>query len=321
MLVRFTPQVARSDAARLVSAIRAQLRGMAAIELDPGALSLACIVDVDRTESGIVLRFIDGMGGDAGAPRLVTRGGEIGASEGAAMVRAFVTAAVEKENEAENPAPGALAPTPHPEPSDAPPFAPPPACASEFTDRAPRAERAGAPARSRHPWRGRLAAFYTGATYAAELPWHSGARLEGSYSFVPGWYGGVTYAYHPNVEMPTEAASVRVTRSAGAVFAGVESNGLVGAFGADASAGIEHVTRASSVLKGGGARIVPLFAMRLHGRWRLPYGRGAAIDVAPTIELALGQEALFVESKDTATRSVPAVARFRLDVGVTFDLF
>lgn len=320
MLVRFAPHVAKSDAARLVSAMRAQLRGTAAIELDPGAASPVCAVDVDRTESGIVLRFTDGMGRDAGAPRTVKRGGEIGASEAAAIVRAFVAAEMEKENDEErNTAAGPPLLPPSQEPPDAPPA---PTFASDFKDRSPLAEQGIAPARSNPSWRARLAALYTGATYASELPWHSGARIEGAYSFVPGWYGGVTYAFHPNVEMVTETASVRIARNAGAAFVGVESSGLMWAFGADAAVGIEHVMRESAVSKSGGdARIAPLFAMRLHGRWRLPHGRGMAIDVAPTIELAMGQEALVVESKDMATRSVPAMARFRLDVGATFDLF
>ncbi|WP_394828103.1 hypothetical protein [Pendulispora albinea] len=331
VLVRVDPQIARSDADRLVSAMRAQLLGTASIELESGAVPPACVVEVDRTRSGLVLRFTDGMGRHAGAPRTIVRGGEIGASEAAAIVRAFVAAAMEQGSEAEKgDAENSMAadanrlPSETPDPPPAPSFAPAaPTLAPDFKDRPPPlAEHRLAPSRSRYAWRARIAALYTGATYASELPWQSGARIEGAYSFIPGWYGGVTYAFYPTADMVTESASVRLARSSGAAVVGVESTGPVWAFGADAAAGIERAVRESAALRsGGGARIVPLFAMRLHGRWRIPHGGAAAIDVAPTIELALGQEALALESNGMATRSLPAVARFRMDVGATFDFF
>src|SRR5262245_17179422 len=92
VVVRFAPQISGIDAARLVSAMRAQLRDTATIDPGATAASATCVVDVDRTEAGIVLRFTDGTGRSAGVPRVVAQGGEVGASEAATIVRAFVVA-------------------------------------------------------------------------------------------------------------------------------------------------------------------------------------------------------------------------------------
>jgi hypothetical protein len=62
VVVRFAPQIPSADAARVASAIRGQLRDTATIdEASAGAdaSGATCIVDVDRSEAGIVLRFAD----------------------------------------------------------------------------------------------------------------------------------------------------------------------------------------------------------------------------------------------------------------------
>lgn len=163
VLVRFAPQLAGAEATRLASAMRAQLRDTAAVVTSGEPADAVGVVDVERTEAGLVLRFADRAGNRLASQRLVARSGEIGASEAAAIVRAFVIAAVEGEAaSASTPAPAATE-----EAAAAPATAPATLAAAPspaplvVTPAAPSAlEHAGpAPESARVPWRARLGAF------------------------------------------------------------------------------------------------------------------------------------------------------------------
>lgn len=320
VVVRFAPQVSTVEASRLTSAMRAQLGETArvTIEADTTATSSDCVVEVDRSDAGLVLHMTDGSGHTAGRTRFVAHGGELGASEAASIVRGFVLAATK-------PAVPSLDDETHDEALSVPATQwiaalPPPT--RLLSSPGPERDRATT-TRSPAPWRARVAVLYTGTTYALELPWQSGARLEGAYAFFPGVYGGLTYALHPAAELSTESAPVRVSRHSGALFAGIE-RGRTWAIGADAAVGLEGTMLSSTsaaVLTGAGLRVAPVFALRLHGRWRVPGGRGAALDVAPALELAPGRRRLEVESAASSTQLDFSVARFRVDVGGTYDLF
>lgn len=340
VVLRFSAQVSRAEVTRLASAIRAQLGDVATL-VDRITSADDRIVEVDRSDAGLVLRLADGAGRTSRS-RLVADGGEVGASEAASIVRAFVLATAEASANADAPAaetasalpsardgetrvPNATdepakdtssGPTPPRVPGPTREPSPPPATrgATHEHDAPTTSTDAGGHAR--------VAALYTGATYAATLPWQSGARLEGAYAFVPSAYVGLTYALHPSATIATESATARVSRQSGAAFVGVEKHRGAWAIGADASFGLEGSSIASSAaLTGGGARVAPLFAVRLHGRWRVPGGRGAAVDLAPAFELAPGQEPLTIDANGSSTELALAAARLRLDVGGSFDLF
>ena len=319
VLVRFAPQLAGAEATRLTSAMRAQLRDTATVITSGEGAESVGVVDVDRTEAGLILRFADRSGNPLGPPRVVAHGGEIGASEAAAIVRAFVVAGIEEAAPA--PAPS-VAPPPAaaPPPPLAPSVAPSPSLSAEVP-----APSTPAPAA---PWRARLGAFYTGSTYASQLPWQSGARIEAVYAFAPRVYVGAGYAFHPATELTSDAAAVRATRHAAQLFVGAETRGRAFALGADLGAGFDDAlrstTRTAAPFTGtsDAAHVTAVFVLRGHARLRVPQVQGFALDVAPALELAPGSRSLVVEDGEaTATLLSPAIARLRLDVGGTFDGF
>lgn len=320
VVVRFAPSVSKVEAARLVSAVRAQVGDAAATTLEADMISSDWIVDVDRSEGGLLLHMTESGAREARATRLVAHDGELGASEAASIVRAFVLATTEQTPNREtnaNAVDEAEAPVAT---STVERMA-----MSPLPSRSPSSERdRGVVTAGPVLWRARLAALYTGATYAAGLPWQSGARLEGAYAFHRSFYGGLTYAVHPTAEIATETASVRSSRQSGAVFAGIENEHHGWAVGADASVGLERTTRSSvpsALLTGTATRLAPTFAVRLHGRWRVPGGRGTALDLAPALEIVPGRDRFVLDAAGSTTELVVASARFRVDVGGTFDLF
>ncbi len=361
VVVRFAPHISGSETARFASAIRGQLRDTATVDVRESEAFVpmaTCIVDIDRTEAGFVLHLADGGGRAVGAPRIVARGGEVGASEVATIVRAFVVVAgaareTAKENDAKPGPPLASAPaagesrenrssTPatmsavsgeseaaavgdQANGSESPPKATAP----------PRPERGnaaheGSPdgERARAPWRARLAALYTGTAFAPELPWQSGGRVEGAYAFLPGLYAGVTYAFYPARQIGSEAVSLSVTRHSAALFAGLEGSWRTFVVGADAAIGLDDTVRGGAQTSAAftpaiiaAVNVGPTLALRLHGRWPLLGGPGLGLDVAPTVELATSERRMVVEGERTSAILTPTLVRFRLDVGVTFDGF
>jgi hypothetical protein len=190
VVVRFAARLPRNETARLLSALRAQLREIATVDVERIAPS-TIVVDIDRIETGLSLRFEDGAGRVVGAPRVVTDSGESGASEAATIVRAFVVAKTDLGQTEDDRSETKRAPDVSSELSAS--IAPPPLqngrepSGSGDTSNAGRKnlDPDGIVGASRAPSRTRIAAFYTGATYASELTWQSGARLEGHYAFFP----------------------------------------------------------------------------------------------------------------------------------------
>lgn len=351
VVVRVAPEIAPAEASRLVSAMRSQLRDTAIVDVGGDPSSATCVVDVERRDprecggacEGVVIRF-------GGRARVVPRTGEIGASEAATIVRAAVVAAIDAagatpeepsraEADASTPppeapaaeaAPASTSSSAAPRPAEAAPAAIPPRGSVQTASERARERPPAPPAAPPEPWRARFAVLYTGATYAAELPWQSGVRVEGSLALTRGVYAGAAYAFHPPREIAGDLAAVRVSRHAAAAFLGVETSGRVWIVGADAAAGLDDTVRSTSQTSAGLARTADAsyaaatFALRLHGRWRPREAYGAGIDVAPAFELAPAGRSLVVERAaggDPATLASPAVARLRLDVGGTFDLF
>ncbi len=333
LAVRVAPTVPTADAARFVSAIRAQLGSDAVVVEDRAGASL--VVDVDRTPGGFVVRFGDAGGRATGEPRRVAGSGEIGASEIATIVRAFVVARRETTSAPTSSATDADAA--RPSASEAPaPDAPAamgaagPAPAPTAGGAVPRTtEPRDAPATARvRPWRVRIGAFYTGTSYAGPLPWQSGARIEAAVAVGPGFYGGLGYAFLPPSEIARDGASVRLVRHVGTAFVGVESRGPTWCLGADLGGGLTDTVRTTTTTSAAfaatpdSASFAPIFALRVHGRYRVPQSHGLALDLAPAFELAPGDRDLVVATGGGATVLVsPSAARARLDVGVTFDGF
>jgi hypothetical protein len=340
VVVRFASGIAAAEAKRLASAMRAQLPETATLVLDEGGRGQAgtFFVDVDRVRGGIELRFRDRTGHGVGGPRMVARGGEIGASEAATILRAFVLGvtdgvAAERANEVE-PSPRAPSAadatgTPSEPPSarpaeDKPAATAPPSIPTQRSSVENDAAQGDAPIA---PWRGRLGALYTGTTYGAGLTWQSGARAEAAFAFVSWIYAGVGYAFHPARQVANDEASVRVGRHSAAVFLGLEHMGRAFGVGVDVGAGVDISSRTTDRTATGIAstsdatQVCPTFALRLHGRWRIPEFRSLALDLAPALELAPAERSLIVEGPVTTTLLDPARARFRLDLGGTFDAF
>lgn len=310
--VRVDATLDTTAAARLGSAIEAQVRDVADVvgQDDGGAI----VVRVSRTSDGVVVTLVDASGATLGRPRVLTGDDEVVASSAGAIVRAHVVAA---ETAAPPPrAPEAPAPAPRP-------ASPPVPAARDAAPATPRSEAAPHLA----PGTVRFGAYYTGATFAPELAWQSGVRLEGSVRASRLAYVGVGYALSPGVTLSGAGADVRVTRHSAAAFVGLESTGLPFALAVDVGAGLDVMLRsttatsASLAATGSATHPSPLLALRAHGRLRAPGGSGLALDVAPTFEAAPGGRSLVVSDGTTTELLVPNEARFRLDVGGTFDGF
>ena len=331
VVVRFSPQISAPEAQRLASAIRAQLRDTATVATEGKGIA---IIDVDRGEGGIALRFVDAEGATMGEPRAITRTGEVGASEAATVVRAFVIAAVEADAQAKANADADA----KVDAKATPETETPPAAKAEPVPIEPKAE--AAPPRSMAaetrepeppvvPWRARVGLGYTGATYASQVPWQSGVRVEGAFALPAHLYVGAGYAFHPAIEVDASLASVRVSRHAVGAFGGIESAGRTWIFGGDVGVGLDAAGRATSRTTAGLARTEDAtttsltLALRGHARVRVPGGRGVGIDVAPVFELAPSAQASVIEEGTANLTTVisPMNSRFRLDVGGTFDGF
>lgn len=338
VVVRFSPQISAPEAQRLASAIRAQLRDTATVATEGKGIA---IIDVDRGEGGIALRFVDAEGATMGEPRAITRTGEVGASEAATVVRAFVIAAVEADAQAKakanadakanTSADAEVDAKAKPETETAPPPKAEPVPVEPKADAPPRSMAAETrePEPPVVPWRARVGLGYTGATYAPQVPWQSGVRIEGALALPAHLYVGAGYAFHPPTEVDTSLASVRVSRHAAGAFGGIESAGRTWIFGGDAGVGFDAAGRATSRTTAGLARTDDAtatsvtFALRGHVRFRVPGGRGVGIDLAPTLELAPATQASVIEEGSANLTPVisPMNSRFRLDVGGTFDGF
>jgi hypothetical protein len=371
VLVRFAGGVPSAEGIRLTSAIRGQLSDTATVDIAGAGAGGAplCVIEIDQTAAGLVVRFADRDGRPAGAARTVARTGELGASEVATIVRAFVLAAatsaakpagatggggamnaastaaptdaesaknVAAEPEAENVEPGPIA-IAAPVGQGARPAETGVANGGDARAVGGADRAAGGGADDEMPSRARVGAFYTAATYASQLPWQSGARVEAAYSFWQGIYGGVGYAFHPSRDVTgPDGVVVGVSRHAASLFAGIE-RGKRFVLGADAGVGLDQTVRGAArtpagfVPTGESSNVGPTFALRLHARWRAPGGGGLGLDIAPAFEVAPLERAMVVQgplalansSRDPGASVLlaPTTARLRLDIGGTFDGF
>jgi hypothetical protein len=121
---------------------------------------------------------------------------------------------------------------------------------------------------------------------------------------------------------------VQIARHSAGVFGGMESSGRTWVFGADIGAAIDGTFRSTTTTASGlyptasTGHASPTFALRVHTRCRVSEIHGLAFDLAPAAELAPAEQDLVIEgSSGTVTVFSPSVARFRLDIGATFDGF
>ncbi len=311
--IELSPELGIDQKSRIDSAIRAQVADVASVTdgapvNDADTVHRATvIVRVEPTPSGLAVTLADAAGRSPAKRRTIEGDDEVAASAAGAIARAFVVALSERADERSEP---------RPEPAARPSFVPP---LPRDTLQKP-AERSAL----------RLGAFYTGSTFAPTLPWQSGARVEASIKLATVAYVGAGYAFHPAAAVTAPEASVRITRHAPGLFAGLETQGDTLAFGADLGVAIDATLRATTATSSGLAstgdstHASPAFTLRGHARLRAS-GRGGhgglALDLAPTVELAPGGRSMVVDGAGPTVLLAPSVARFRLDLGGTFDGF
>ncbi|MBK8213489.1 MAG: hypothetical protein IPK71_07005 [Myxococcales bacterium] len=305
--VRLDAAFGEAESARLRGAIEAEVRDVATVVSTTEGPTI--VVLVEKSGQGITLSFADARGTVVGKPRSLSGDDEVVASSTGAVVRAHVVAATSERAEAPSPVEPALAPS---------------ARTSEAPTPRDEAPRPAAPHLA--PGTFRVGAYYTGTTYAPELPWQSGVRLEGSVRATRVVYVGAGYALSPGVTLSGAGVDVGVTRHAPYAFVGLESTGASLALGVDVGVGLDVAVRKTTSTREGLTATAsstfasPVLALRAHGRLRSA-GNGLALDVGPTFEAAPGGRSLVVA--DTAPVEILGAnsARLRIDVGGTFDGF
>lgn len=295
---------------RFDSAIRAQLVDVADLVSanDPGAPTLR--VQIARTASGLELTLFDARGEALTKPRRIEGDDEVAASAAGAIVRAYVVA------KGENGPSSAVVP---PEPPRPPVAAPVPTPARPET----RSVELGAKRSARHLLR--LGAMYTGNSYASVLPWQSGGRIEGSLALGSAAYVGLGYALLPGATVSTSEVDLRISRHGPGAFVGAEVLGERFGVGGDLGAAIDVSSRSTTRAATGldattdATYASASFTLRGHGRLRLR--EGIALDLAPALELSPGAPSFALGVEGSPALLTPRTARFRLDVGGTFDAF
>jgi hypothetical protein len=301
--IEVTAVLDTDEAARLESAIRAQLADVAELPKPDDVRAAQLVVRVARAGSGLVVTLVDEAHPSATRPRTIEGADEVSASTAGAIARAFVVAFGEQT----------ALPVPVAKPSSVPVESRP----------APMLPRDALPPNDR---RGafRVGALYTGTTFAPTLPWQSGARLEASLALGRFAYAGLGYAFHPGASVASPEATVRITRHSPGLFAGAETTFGALTLGADAGLGLDTTLRAttatSSAFAGTADTTVASasFAFRAHAKVRPTESHVFGFDLAPTLEVAPGGRTMVVAGATDALLA-PASARFRLDVGGTFE--
>ncbi len=295
---------------RFDSAIRAQLVDVADLvgANDPGAPTLR--VQIARTTAGLELVLLDARGAALTKPRLLEGDDEVAASAAGAIVRAYVVA-----KEETSPPPAVTTPEP-PRPRGT-------AALPAKTRTETSSADTGTKRSARHLLR--LGALYTGSSYASALPWQSGGRIEGSLALGSSAYVGLGYALLPGATVSTPEVDLRISRHGPGAFVGVEALGERFGVGLDLGAALDvssrSTTRASVGLEAtsDATYASASFTLRGHARLRLP--EGLALDLAPALELSPGAPSFALGGEGSPALLAPPPARFRLDVGGTFDAF
>ncbi len=308
-----TATVDAETAARLSSAIESQVADVADVVTTSDARTI--VVRLEKSGSDVVVSLVAPKGELLGKPRVLTGDDEVTASTAGAIVRAYLVATTTESRPPaapeKAPPPPLVAPTPGPARTVA---------AAPATERAPLAAHLA-------PGTLRFGAYYTGNTLAPTVPWQNGVRLEASLRATRVVYAGLSYAFSPGITLSAGSVDVRVTRHFVGAFVGLETTGRPLSAAIDVGGGVDATLRSSTSvderfsLTAATTHPSPVFAIRAHGRLRAPEGAGLALDIAPTFEAAPGGRALVIQDSTTTTLLAPSDARFRLDVGGTFDGF
>jgi hypothetical protein len=179
---------------------------------------------------------------------------------------------------------------------------------------------------AREPGRVWVSTLYTGDSYAPELPWQSGVRLEASGRLRRWLYVGAGYVLHPATSVSNQLAGVRILDHGPSVWAGVVRTEARYALGLELVVGLTNTRRETSWVAGQLAdtpdsrRSSALIALRVRGRVRMPSWPRVWLEVAPALELVnTGDSAVMVTADQTRVLS-PRDLRFRLDAGFSFDV-
>ncbi|HEX5658908.1 MAG TPA: hypothetical protein VFX59_17055 [Polyangiales bacterium] len=306
------PNVPASLAQRLESAIAGQLADLAVREG-------LCAVRVTQIDVGLKLELFDRERRARGVRSLSVRSEELAASEAGSVVRAFVLALRDEE----------LAPEVHADPVLELPVtsAEEPAVATAVTP-APAPVVAVAPPSSPskpvEPTRLWLTALYTGEAYAPQLAWQSGVRAELAMRVGLGVHAGVGYAYHPPATVSHPLASIRVRDHGPSALLGMLRGAGPFSAGGELAFGLTDTRRQTSRVNGAFSGIDPSshwsWQLAVRARARMRVVERLWLDLAPALELAFGQRAATVDSGAQFTVLSPRTARFRLDVGASFEL-
>ena len=330
--LELAPSVGDDGSERLSSAIAGQLSDLVSVEraAPDGAGSFLCRVRIDRTAQGLTVRFSGLSGGALPDTRVLGYASpELAATEVASVVRALVVALLERQeraaaSSASPPQPAAPAP-----PIDAPePPASEPRVASETPPEPVTALAAPRPTPGRAlPSSGRvwLTALYSGNSYAPELPWQSGTRLEGALRVRSWLHAGLGYALHPAVAVPGALARLRVLDHGPSALAGVARAGPRLILAAELVVGLTKTYRQTTRVAGAlsstpdSQRWSTQLALRLRARVRAPFWTPLWLELAPALELSnTGASAVRFNTEQPVLS--PRSLRFRLDVGASFDV-
>jgi hypothetical protein len=350
VFVRLPAGLPAPAAYQLVSALKAQLADLAVVETSAGSVPPLLAVAIARVEDGLEIQFTDAAGGPLLAARPVAGElGELAASQVASIVRAFVVARLESaqvaaaSSQGETGEPDAAAPEGEPTPATAAPRVasgapivhpvelltrPPPPGTAAPIDRPALEARGSAREQSRAAparWRLRLAVGYTGASYAPQLPWQSGVRVDVNAALSAWTYVGLSYGYLVPADVNGGEVTIRVSAHALGGFFGVGRTWRIFGVGADAVFGVTETVRrtllTSQTLErtGDSARWTFLAALRLHGRVRFPGAPRLSLDLAPALEFASSSGDFVVDGTKSVVLS-PRQVRARVDLGASFDI-
>jgi hypothetical protein len=350
VLVHLPAGLPAPAAYQLLSALKAQLADLVVVETSAGSVPPLLAVAIARVEDGLEIQFTDAAGAPVLAPRPVAGElGELVASQVASIVRAFVVARLEStpsgaaSSQGVTPEPEAPGPESESTPAAAAPPAasgapavrqaqlltPPPAPGTAAPiDRPVAAARGSAPEPSPATparWRLRLAAAYTGTSYAPQLPWQSGLRVDASSALSAWTYVGLSYGYFVPVDVNGREVTIRVSAHALAGFFGVGRTWRIFGVAADAVFGVAETVRSTKHAVQGleetrdSARWTFQAALRLHGRVRVPGLPRLSLDLAPALEFASSSGDFVVDGTKSTILS-PRQVRARVDLGASVDI-
>jgi hypothetical protein len=259
VVVRFQQGPGAEEQARFAAAVRAELAGVAPVEVvAPGAL---VVVRVTWTRGGATLDFQDASGATVAPSRTVVgETADVVAAQAASIVRATAialreaaafgrretgagTGAGSAPSSASALVPASTSTSTSPSSSTSPSTSPSTPTSTRIptstststsTPTSPSNPASTYPSRSEstpgphllNPVpRIVLDAFYSGAVYAPDVPWRSGVRLE-VLATTARWgrtwlYGGLGYGFDPPIDVATPNVTLRTTRQSATLFAGL----------------------------------------------------------------------------------------------------